>query len=100
MATTQEIRSEAMADILDGLGISATPEQIQSMVKDFSNHLDMEQEMSSYQHAGNKEECSKCKSLQSKIVDLEKENDVFRNSVKRRRHADRVWTQGDSVMYE
>lgn len=95
-----EIRIEAMSEILYSVGIIATPEQIATIVKDFSFHIDMEREMSSYQHVGFKEECSKCKSLESQLKEVKAERDVYQNSVKQRRHANNVWIEGDTVRYE
>lgn len=94
------IRIEVMTEILSEAGVSATPEQIKNITEDFAYHIEMEREMDSYQHIGGKEECRQCKSLEGKIKELEKETEVFRNSVKQRRHAQRVWIEGDSVMYE
>jgi len=94
-----EIRIECMSEILQEIGIQVTSEQIEKIVNDFSTHIEMESELDSYQHIGYKEECSRCKTLESKLKDCEKENEVFRNSVKQRRNTDRVWIEGDSVMY-
>lgn len=98
--SNNQIRIECMADLFEELQIKATPEQIESIVKDFMHHLDMEQEMSNYQHVGHKPECDKCRKMQSEIDELKYENKVFRNSVKQRRGAERVWIQNDTVMYE
>ena len=97
--TKTEIRIECLTEILDEIGLSATPEQIQKIEKDFSLHIEMESEMSSYQHIGFKEECSKCKALESELKDVRKERDVYQNSVKQRRHTDCVWVENGEVMY-
>jgi len=95
----QEIRIECLSEILEEVGLTASKEQIEKIVNDFSMHLEMENELSSYQHVGYKEECSKCKILEDKLRVLEKENKVFSNSVKQRRKTDIVWIEGDYVMY-
>ena len=94
-----EIRIECMSEIFEELGITATQEQIEKVVEDFSTHIEMESELSSYQHIGHKEECSKCKNLEYKLSESERENQVFRKSVMERRKTDKVWIEGDSVMY-
>lgn len=96
------MRVEALSEILEEIGVSLSKEQIEQVAKDFGNHIDMEREVASYSVAfsGRDQPCRECESLKSKLKDAEKENEVFRNSVKQRRHADRVWIQGDSVMYE
>jgi predicted nucleic-acid-binding Zn-ribbon protein len=95
----QEIRIECMSEIFEELGIIATKEQIEKVVEDFSTHIEMEGELSSYQHIGHKEECSKCKNLEYKLNESERQNEVFRKSVMSRRKTDSVWIEGDSVMY-
>ena len=93
-------RIESMTEILSELGIVATKEQIKQIVVDFSLNIEMEGELESYQHVGYKEECSKCKQLEYSLSVLRRENEVFSDSVKRRRHASAVWIEGDTVMYE
>lgn len=88
-----------MSEILEELGIIVTKEQIEKIVEDFSLHIEMESELSSYQYIGRKEECSKCKNLEYKLSESERQNEVFRKSVMERRKTDRVWIDGDSVMY-
>ena len=96
----QTIRIECLSEIFEELGIIATPEQIEKVVVDFSLHLEMENELSSYQHIGFKEDCSNCKKLEYKLKESEMENEVFRKSVMSRRKTDMVWIEDDSVMYE
>ncbi len=89
-----------MSEILDELDIKVTDEQLNKIVKDFSFHLEMENEMASYATAGNSRECDKCSSLKRQIAELKKEIDVYNNSVKQRRHASAVWIQDGEVKYE
>ncbi len=96
----KQIRVEALEDILHDLGVELTKRQVEKIAEDFGYHIDMEREMASYGNSGYKAECDKCKSLEAKLRDTEKENEVFRNSVKTRRNADKVWIENDSVMYE
>lgn len=95
----QEIRIECLSEIFEELGIVATKDQIKTIVEDFSTHIEMESELSSYQHISHKEECSKCKNLEYKLNESERQNEVFRKSVMDRIKTDRVWIEGDSVMY-
>ena len=95
----ESLRIESMTEILDELGISATDEQVKQIVEDFSLHIEMENELSSYQHIEHKEECSKCKRLESEINELKSNIEVYRKSVMSRRNTDRVWIENDSVMY-
>ena len=88
-----------MSEIFEELGIIATKEQIDKVVDDFSTHIEMESEISSYQHIGYKEECSKCKALEYKLNEAEREREVFRKSVMERRRTNNVWIEGDSVIY-
>lgn len=94
-------RIECLTEIFDELGIIATQEQISKVVDDFGLHLEMESELSSYRHdVSHKEECTKCKQLEEENKRLQKENKIYNDSVKRRRNANYVYIEGDSVMYE
>lgn len=95
----ETMRIESMTEILDELGISASEEQIKQIVEDFSLHIEMESELSSYQLIGHKEECSKCKRLESEINELKDNIEVYRKSVMSRRKTDQVWIENGSVMY-
>lgn len=91
---------EAMKEILSDDGIdNLSDEQIKQFTDDYDNHISMLHEMDSYQHDYSPS-CDKCKSLESKLKELEKRNQVFENSVKQRRNCDHVWIEGDSVKYE
>lgn len=95
------IRIEAMTHILSDLGIRLSQADVETIVENFSNHIEMEREMESYRHVGGgKSECDNCKRLTSENKDLKKEVEIYQNSVKQRRHAERVWIEGDSVKYE
>lgn len=96
----KEIRTEALADIMQEVGVTATTEQIAKIADDYALHIEMEREISHYQHIGHKEECQNCKRLESKLKETEKENVVFRNSVKQRRGASLVWVEDNEVKYE
>jgi len=93
-------RIEAMSDILHELGIEATPMQIEELTEDFSLHLEMEKEISSYAHVGGTDKCDKCESLKSQLKTANECVDVYHNSVMKRNQASRVWLEGDVVMYE
>lgn len=96
----QQIRIEALADIFQELGIVATVDQIEKAANDFYQHIEMESEQQAYQHVGRKEECPKCKLLESQLKEVTEEKNVYQNSVKRRRNAERVWVSGNEVRYE
>lgn len=98
--TKESIRVEIMSEILSELGISATNEQIKQITENFSSHIEMENELSSYQHIGHKEECIKCKRLESEIKQLERNIDIYRKSVMKRRNTDDVWIENGTVMYD
>lgn len=95
-----KIREDALADIFQDLKILASFEQIEKLEEQFSYHLDMEQEFSAPTPSYRDFSCDKCKILENKIKELEKDIEVYRNSVKIRRNADHVWIDRGSVMYE
>jgi len=45
------------------------------------------------------EKCDKCQKLEREIERLKEEIETYRDSVKRRRNADDVWIEDDTVMY-
>ncbi len=96
----QEVRIECMTEILSELEISVTNDQIKQIVDDFSLHLEMENELSSYQHLGHKEECATCRRLESDVKQLEHDIEIYRKSVMYRRKTDTVYIENDTVMYE
>ena len=93
-------RIECLTEILEEAGVKATDEQIKTIAEDFAFHLEMEREMSSYQHIGGSNECVRCERLKKQVA--EKENEVlkYQNSVKKRRNASSVWLDGNDVKYE
>jgi hypothetical protein len=99
MTRNRDTRIEAMDDILAGLGIKVTPEQIETIVDDFSGHMDMESEMESYAHVGYKEPCRKCERLESQLRSITEERDIYHKNVCIRRKTTDVWIEGDTVMY-
>ena len=92
-------RIETMTEIISELNISATEEQIKKIVSDFSLHIEMENELNSYQHISHEKDCTNCKILQEKLKTITKERDIYHNSVRQRRNTDQVWIEGDSIMY-
>jgi len=102
MTQREEIRIEAMEDILNSLGIVATIEQITTISEDYAHHLEIEGDMDFNQHintSDNKEKCEKCDTLQKQILDLEGDIQTYKNSVKKRRCASSVWLDGNLVRY-
>ena len=97
---SNQIHAEALADILDELGISLSVDQISVIAKEFYWHLENFNSMSLEGVRNHKEECAVCKSLKSEMKDMENQLGVFRKSVMQRRGASRVWIEGDEVKYE
>lgn len=95
-----EINIEAMADILQEIGVVATPEQIAQIVKDYDGHVQMAKEVSMHQFVGHKPECAECKRLQRELDEVTRERDTYHDSVMKRRDASRVWLEGGEVKYE
>jgi hypothetical protein len=98
--TKQELRIECLIEILDTVGISATLEQVEKISESFSLHLEMENELESYQYTGHKEECLKCKRLEDELKSANNTIKIYHNNVVKRRKTERVWIDGDTVMYE
>lgn len=98
---TKKDRIEALSEILNEIGVSSTEYQVAQIVEGFSLHIEMEAEMSSYQHISYSERtCTKCASLTDKLKDAERQIGVYQQSVKSRRKAEDVWIEGDTVMYK
>ncbi len=93
-------RIECLSEILEEIGVKATSEQIKQIAEDYALHLEMESEISSYQFIGGSSKCEKCERLEKEIKRKESEILIYQNSIKKRRNAERVWLEGDAVMYE
>jgi hypothetical protein len=101
--SNRDIRIEAVSLILEELGLSATHEQIATIADDFAAHIAMENEQESHRFVGSKSECEKCKRLEKQITELESDLNVFRDSVRKRRHLSPgapVYVEGNSVLYD
>lgn len=96
----EQIHAEALADILGEQGIKLPVDKIATVAKEFYWHLENFRSMHNDASYSLKKECDTCKSLKKEIKEMEKEISVYQNSVKQRRHASRVWIEGDSVMFE
>lgn len=92
-------RVECLHEILEVVGVKATTDQIKKIAEDFALHLEMENEIASYQFRGGSQECGSCERLRSEITQKDKELEVYINSVKRRRNASEVWLENDNVKY-
>jgi hypothetical protein len=95
----ESIRIDCMSEILEELGISASNEQIKEIVDLFVGHLEFENEQDFNQFSGSVIECDKCKSMVSKINQLNSEIEIYKTSVKNRRKTDNVWIENGEVMY-
>lgn len=100
---------EALSDIFQEYGISASNDIIEKVASDFMDHLDMVQEMemtprinrggeSDYQKVLRLErELSQTKDELSRIS---REHKVYHDSVIERRNASEVWIENNTVMYK
>lgn len=95
----ESIRIECMSEILEELGISASNEQIKQIVDSFVGHIEFENEQDFNQFSGSVIECEKCKSMVTKINQLNSEIEIYKTSVKNRRNTDQVWIENNQVMY-
>lgn len=102
MSETKRLRADGLADMFEEMGIAATREQIEQISEDFAYGMDMEREMSMYQHIGApKEKCAKCVSLGDEIKGLRADIEVYKNGVKRRNPgAAHVYVEGGQVYYD
>jgi len=96
----EEINAQVLQEILGDLGIDITPEQAKEVSDGFIHHLQMEREMDSYQFSGHKQECDKCKRLESELKDVKRREAIYENSVKERTGAEFVYIEGDRVKYD
>lgn len=97
------IRIECVSQIMEDLGVTLTQEQIETIVDEFSGHIDMEAEMSFQSRGGlgGKTECEKCKSLKMDLDDARRDIEIYQQSVKNRRNASEVYIDraSDRVMF-
>ncbi len=92
---------EAITEIFSIVGVEATDKQMQEIAEGYEQHIDCMREMQSYQFISSaNKSCDRCEILKQEIQALKKNIEIYQNSVKRRHKADRVWLEGDSVMYE
>lgn len=94
------IRIECLFEIFEDIGLTATEEQVKQISEDYALHLEMENEMETYQHIGIEESCGKCASLKTEVVTHIREINVYKDSVKKRRSASNVWIENGDVLYD
>lgn len=92
------IRIDSLCDIFAEYGVTATREQVELIEKDFSYHIDMEREMSNYQHSGG--ESFETKKLKERIKELERERDNVIMSFKKNVATRRGWDIQDVCIGE
>lgn len=99
---------EAMADIFQEHGISASTDVIEKVASDFIDHLDAmhEMRMTPFMKSGGESDFEKVKRLErelslakSNLAKLSKENQVYHDNVMQRRKASRVWIEDNTVKY-
>jgi len=91
---------EYLDEIFESAGVIATPAQMEQIGSDIKDGLEMEREMYYNSVVSRKpEKCDKCQKLEREIERLKEEIETYRDSVKRRRNADDVWIEDDTVMY-
>jgi FKBP-type peptidyl-prolyl cis-trans isomerase (trigger factor) len=88
-----KLRIEVMEEILGELNILVTKEQLEKIVQGFSSHIEMEKEMSMYQHTSRKQECLKCQELTTYIKLLESNEKLYIDCVKTKTKASAVWIE-------
>lgn len=105
MRTKNDYYKETLQESFEYCGLSATPEQIDLIANDISNAVENESlafySPNEYDSGPTKEDLkNKIKSLEDEINSLKEENRIYSNSVKRRRNAERVWIEDNTVFYE
>lgn len=101
---TEQIRIEALSQILQEVGLTATEEQIKQIAEDFGYHIEMEREMESHQFFGKNNSidvCSKCKDLERQLNEAKHAIRIYHNNVCERRNTTDVWIDKstEKVMY-
>lgn len=100
---------EAMSEIFQEHGISATIEIIGKVTSDFIGHLDAMREMEIMKFMGRQSESSfqKALRLESELNKLKaefnkisKENKVYHDAIMRKINASEVWIENNSVKYD
>jgi hypothetical protein len=72
----ESIRVDVLSELLEGLNVSLTREQIEQLASDFYGHIEMEREIESYQFMGSKT-CSGCEEKRREIDKLEHKLNLF-----------------------
>lgn len=99
---------EAMAEILEEHGISASLDVIEKITSDFINHLDVMSEMqvTPFMRSNSESDYEKAKRLEreleivkSKLAKASKENNVYHDTIKKYVNASMVWIDDNSVKY-
>lgn len=100
---------DAMSEIFQEHGISATIEIIEKVTSDFIGHLDAMREMEIMQFMGRQSESSfqKALRLESELNKLKaefnkisKENKVYHDAIMQKINASEVWIENNSVKYD
>jgi hypothetical protein len=100
---------EAMSEIFQEHGISATIEIIEKVTSDFIGHLDAMREMEITRFMGRQPESSfqKALRLESELNKLKaefnkisKENKVYHDAIMQKINASEVWIENNSVKYD
>lgn len=99
---------EAMAEIFQEYGISASTEVIEKIASDFIDHLDAMREMAmtSFMNSHDESDYQKVLRLERELsrtkaefARISKENQVYHDSVMQRRNASEVWIEDNTVKY-
>lgn len=96
----ESLRIEAMSEILEEVGVEATPEQVKRIVSDFSGALEVEGESFGDYVSFKQESSQECIDLKNKIKLLEADLEIYRNSVRKRTGARNVYIAGEQVKYD
>ena len=99
MTEKEKIRIDSLSEILSDLGVVASHEQIVKIAEAFAETISMEYEIDSYQYVSNSQTCDNCEKLNRKLLESEREIDIYKENVKIRSKCDTVWIEGRTVKY-
>ena len=97
-----DIHTEALEEILQIYGIEVPIDVVGQIASDFSDHISAYNDTMSTPHIGGKSECHSCKAKDERIKELEKENHIYSENVKKRHGAVRAYVDSNtgSVLFD
>ena len=91
-------RKGLIMDFLKGIGINISENHAEELSDEFVSHIYLETELTA--PISIKDECEKCKVLQSENEKLKQDINIYKKSVLSRRSANSVWIENGKVMYD